>query len=885
MTKAIQTTCPYCGVGCGVLVNKNFPFTVSGDDRHPANIGRLCLKGSTLGETIGLNGRLLYPSVEGARVDWNTALSTVAQKFKDIISEFGPDAIAFYVSGQLLTEEYYVANKLMKGFIGSGNIDTNSRLCMASAVAAQIRAFGEDIVPGNYMDLEQADLVVFVGSNFAWCHPVLFERIKQSKKKVIVIDPRRTATCDNAMLHLQLKPKTDILLFNALLNYLRCEDHLDWEFLENHTEGFSSVMKGIKDASSSIPKVALACGLPEKDISTFFREFAKTEKVVTIFSQGVNQSSHGTDCANSIINCHLATGKIGKPGACPFSITGQPNAMGGREVGGLATQLAAHMTFCDEDVNKLKRFWGSENVTTKPGLKAVDLFSALEDDTIKAVWIMATNPAVSLPDSNKINETLRKKFVVVSECSEKTDTTSYANILLPATTWGEKNGTVTNSERCISRQRAFMEEPGEAKSDWWIICEVAKRMGFEKDFSYASAREIFIEHARLSGYENEGTRGFDISGLGNLSETEYEELQPIQWPIPINNPDGTARMFADGKFFTASGKARFILPESTTPANETSNEYPLILNTGRIRDQWHTMTRTGKVPKLTLHTPEPIVEIHPEDAKTYNIQNNDLVEIRSKWGSAIIKAVITVHQRRGTIFAPFLWNKQFSSDGRINEAVNPNVDPLSGQPEFKHTPVQIALHHSYWRGVIISRDEINIPNGTRFWVKALNTQCWRYEFAGESDVNEILTELQNNILGEWIEYVDKKRNVFRYACFKDNKIQLCAFFSPTLNQFSYNWITDLFLKDNIDDITRQVLLMGHPANNKDNLGRTVCMCFNVGEIAILNAIKTHKLKTVEEIGYTLKAGTNCGSCTSEIRSIIDNSTIRADHSIDITKTS
>lgn len=872
MTNSIvKTVCPYCGVGCGVNVNRSiFPITVYGDEQHPANMGKLCLKGSTLGETIGLNGRLLYPMIEGERVNWDTALSTVAQKFREVVDQFGPDAVAFYVSGQLLTEDYYVANKLMKGFIGSGNIDTNSRLCMSSAVEAYKRAFGSDTVPGNYLDLELADLIVFIGSNFAWCHPVLFQRIKQSKKKVIVIDPRRTATCDIATLHLQIKPKTDILLFNGLLNYLRYEDHLDWEFLENHTEGFSSIMNYLKSAPNSIPEVALHCGLAEKDVSTFFREFAKTERTVTVFSQGVNQSSHGTDCINSIINCHLATGKIGKPGSCPFSITGQPNAMGGREVGGLATMLASHMNFSDENINRLKRFWGAENVATKPGLKAADLFSALKDEKVKAVWIMATNPAISMPNINEITETLLKhKFIVVSDCVLKTDTTSYANVLLPATTWGEKDGTVTNSERCISRQRAFLKKPGEAQPDWWIISEVAKRLGFEKQFSYNNDYEIFVEHARLSGYENNGTRDFDISGLGGLSEAQYGELQPIQWPVTDISPNGTPRMFTDGVFFTASKKARFIVPTSTKPANETNKQYPLILNTGRIRDQWHSMTRTGKVPKLTSHTPEPLLEIHPEDAKTYNIQNNDLVQIKSEWGSATIKATITVQQRKGTVFVPFIWNKQFSSNGRINEVVNPDVDPFSGQPEFKHTPVQIIPQHPSWRGVILSRNEICIPNWASFWVKTLGDQHWRYEFAGESGVEKALSEFQRTISGEWIEYVDRKRNVFRYACLEDDTLHACAFFSPTFNLFSYNWIANLFLKEKIDDVTRQVLLLGQPLNNQDDPGRTVCACFGIGELTILDAIKTYKLKTAEEIKHTLKAGANCGSCVSEIKHILE----------------
>jgi assimilatory nitrate reductase catalytic subunit len=518
MTEPTKTTCPYCGVGCGVLVTPQTDGTLSvrGDPDHPANLGRLCSKGAALGETLGTAGRLLHPTVAGEQVSWDRALDQVAGRLGEIVAAHGPGAVAFYVSGQLLTEDYYVANKLMKGFIGGANIDTNSRLCMASSVAGYKRALGADTVPCDYADLESAELLVLVGSNTAWCHPVIYQRIKQAKqanpeRQIVVIDPRRTATCEIADLHLPVAPGTDTVLFNGLLNWLRREDALDWTFLESHTEGFAAAFTAARESAGSVPRVAAACGVPESDLADFYRRFARTERVVTLYSQGVNQWSFGTDKVNAIINCHLATGRIGRPGMGPFSITGQPNAMGGREVGGLANQLAAHMDFAPEDVDRVGRFWQADGIAREPGLKAVEMLRAVEEGNIKAIWVMATNPAVSMPDADRVRAALRAcELAICSDLFADTDTARCADVLLPAAGWGEKDGTVTNSERCISRQRAFLDPPGEARPDWWILTEVARRMGFADAFPYRSAAEVFREHAALSGFENDGRRDFDI---------------------------------------------------------------------------------------------------------------------------------------------------------------------------------------------------------------------------------------------------------------------------------------------------------------------------------------------------------------------------------------
>ncbi|MGA7799933.1 MAG: molybdopterin-dependent oxidoreductase, partial [Gammaproteobacteria bacterium] len=551
MTDGPATVCPYCGVGCGVVPTaEDGGWKVRGDGTHPANRGRLCSKGAALGETLGADGRLRHPQIAGARVTWDEALDAVADRLRDTISRHGPEAVAFYVSGQLLTEDYYVANKLMKGFIGAANIDTNSRLCMSSAVAAHKRAFGADAVPGCYEDLELADLVVFAGSNAAWAHPVLYQRIAAQKRRrpemrVVVVDPRRTATCDIADLHLALAPGSDAVLFNGLLAHLYREDRLDLDYIDAHTEGFTAALLSARANAGSVPAVAAACGLPEADVAAFFRLFARTERTITFWSQGLNQSSSGVDKGNAVINCHLATGRIGRPGMGPFSITGQPNAMGGREVGGLANLLAAHMDFDDPAaLERVRRFWGAPRLAQGPGLKAVELFDAVGRGEVKAVWIMATNPAVSLPEAERVRAALERcECVIVSDCVADTDTAACADILLPAAPWGEKEGTVTNSERRISRLRAFLPPTGEARPDWWMITGVARRLGFAESFAYDGPADIFREHAALSGLDNDGGRAFDISVLATLSDAEYDTLQPLQWPVTAARPLGTPRLY------------------------------------------------------------------------------------------------------------------------------------------------------------------------------------------------------------------------------------------------------------------------------------------------------------------------------------------------------
>ncbi|MGR9115625.1 MAG: molybdopterin-dependent oxidoreductase [Gammaproteobacteria bacterium] len=883
----IKTTCPYCGVGCGIEASIEDPVThkvtIQGDPNHPSNFGKLCSKGATLGDTVSLENRLLHPVVNDRQTDWNTALDVVAEGLTAVIDQHGPDAVAFYVSGQLLTEDYYVANKLMKGFIGSGNIDTNSRLCMSSAVVGYKRAFGADVVPCNYEDLEQAELIVLAGSNAAWCHPILFQRIRKAKDarpdlKVVVIDPRFTSSCDIADLHLPIKPGMDALLFNGLLAYLEQVKALDSGYIAEHTEGFAETLAAARHSAPGIVAVSGSCGLPAADVERFYHWFATTAKAVTVYSQGINQSGSGSDKCNAIINCHLATGRIGFPGAGPFSFTGQPNAMGGREVGGMANTLAAHMDLENpEHVDRVGRFWGSDRVTNRPGLKAVDMFDAIDAGTIKAIWIMATNPVVTLPDADRFKQALQKcQLVIVSDCIAATDTAELAHIKLPATGWSEKDGTVTNIERRISRQRPLFEPSGEAKPDWWIISQVAARMGFADAFRYRSSADIFREHAALSGFENDaahGIRDFDISAFSDIGQNGFDSLQPVQWPVTSDRPQGTARLFDNGRYFTEDLKARFVAIDPRPPVNAICADYPLILNTGRLRDQWHTMTRTALSAKLNSHSPEPLVEIHPYDAARLGLEQRSLATIASRWGSMIARVEITDYQQPGCLFVPMHWTAQLSSRGRVGAVVNPVVDPHSGQPESKQTPVSITPFRARWYAMVLSRTALQVE-APDYLIKIKGDGFIRYELAAETAPPDWFDWSRKHLVGDaidkvdWLEYSDPKAGVYRTAGLVNNRLQSCLFTAPSWQLPEPGWLATLFSAAEINRAERLSLLSGIPPKGQQDIGRIVCSCFNVGEKTIVNEIKARQLQTVEQIGQTLSAGTGCGSCLSELKGLL-----------------
>ena len=873
-----RTTCPYCGVGCGVLAyphDGGLAADIKGDPDHPANFGRLCSKGSALGETLSLDNRLLRPIVGGTECDWETALGLVAQRFQETIAAHGPDSVAFYVSGQLLIEDYYVANKLMKGFIGSGNIDTNSRLCMASSVAGHRRAFGSDTVPGTYEDLEVADLIVLTGSNLTWCHPILFQRLMAARErrgtKIVAIDPRATATTDAADLHLSLAPGSDVPLFAGLLAHLAKAGRVDKDYVSAHTVGIDAALA--EASRFGIDAAAAATELAAGDLASFYELFARTERVVTVYSQGVNQSSAGTDKVNAIVNCHLATGRIGKPGAGPFSVTGQPNAMGGREVGGLANMLAAHMEIENAEHRRIVQdFWRSPTITTKPGLKAVDLFRAIEDGHVKALWIMGTNPAVTMPEADRVRAALRAcPFVVVSEVCRATDTTALADVLLPSAAWGEKEGSVTNSERRVSRQRAFLRPPGEALPDWRQLCEVAKRMGFAEAFTYREPAEIFAEYARLTAEQNGGSRDLDLGALGDIGEKDYDALAPFQWPRPAGQEARETRFFADGRFYHPDGKARFVPTPFRKLASPTSARFPFVLNTGRIRDQWHTMTRSAKTPRLMAYVGEPFVEIHPADAAAIGVAPADLAEVESAHGRAILRVVVTERQRRGSLFAPIHWTDQHASLARVDALIGAAADPVSGQPELKAAPVAARRFEAAWHAFATSIQPIVVEEA-QYFAAAVTGGGWRAELAGLAAPTDWTAFARRTLaLGDdadVVAYHDAAAGQRRFVAFHDGAFAGALFAAPGPVALARSWIVER-LGQRVAPADRLRPLLGRPSAEERDRGPVVCACFDVGRNEILEAVADlGEAATVAAIGARLKAGTNCGSCRGEIATLI-----------------
>lgn len=865
----VLTTCPYCGVGCGVAATAS---DTRGDQAHPANLGRLCVKGAALHETLGAEGRLLAPFVNGHEASWPQAVTAVARAIRESVARHGPGSVAFYLSGQLLTEDYYVANKLAKGFIRTPHVDTNSRLCMSSAVAAHKGAFGGDLVPGCYEDLELANLLVLAGSNAAWAHPVLYQRMQASARpgrRVVVIDPRKTATSDLADLHLALRPGTDTLLFNGLLCWLVDNDAVDRDYLADHCQGFDQALAAARAEAADLASVARGCDLPVDDVATFYQWFAQEPRAVTAFSQGINQSSAGTDKGNAIINCHLATGRVGKPGASPFSLTGQPNAMGGREVGGLANTLAAHMDYDSPGAReRVARFWGTDAVAAGPGMKAVDLFDAVGRGEIKVLWIMATNPAVSLPETGRIREALaRCPTVIVSDCIRHTDTARYADILLPAAGWGEKDGTVTNSERCISRQRRFLPLAGEARPDWWIISQVARALGHDAGFDYPGPADIFREHARLSGFENAGERFFDISGLAELSEEQYDAFEPRQWPITRVLARDSRRLFTDGRFATADGRGRLVPVVSRLPARALSGDFPLIVNTGRIRDQWHTMTRTARSGRLLAHRPEPFIEAHPEDIRARSLMPGALATLTSAHGRFVGRVRAAPDQRPGEVFVPIHWNDEFTGQGLATALTDSLVDPVSGQPEAKQGHATLTHWPAAWHGRLLVRRDRPKRWTADYWARQTLTDCDSWIVAGRSpaDWRTAVTDW----LGGQPQLVmeDVRAGRFRAARLRNGQLEAVLMVDPEPDALpSMDWLASCFSHPELDDNTRRGLLAAKAVDG-DDAGNLICSCFQVGDRQIQKAIG-RGADSVAALGRELQCGTNCGSCVPEIRSLL-----------------
>lgn len=724
-----QTTCCYCGVGCGIVVKQepNGRLTVEGDKQHPSNRGMLCSKGMNLHYTVmDQSDRLLYPQMRlnrnrpMQRVSWDEALERTAAVFSTFIQKYGPDSVAFYVSGQCLTEEYYLVNKLIKGFIGSNNIDTNSRLCMSSAVVGYKLSLGEDSVPVCYDDIEEADVFLVQGANPAWCHPILWRRIEAHKAanphvKIICVDPRRTDTARSSDLHLPIRPGTDIVLNNAIGRLLIENGDIDADFIANHADGFTAYQEQVMQRS--VEEAADICGISPEAIQTVADWIGRSKGFLSLWTMGLNQSVVGVNKNLSLINLHLITGRIGKPGNGPFSLTGQPNAMGGRETGGLANSLPAHRDVVNAAHRaEVEAFWNSPvNIAAKPGLTATEMVDALADDRLKAIWIINTNPLVSMPDVNATETALKNaRFVVVQDISNRADTVQFADVVLPAAAWLEKEGTMTNAERRIAYLPKVLDAPGEALPDSEIIWRFAQKMGYGDAFAYTNTSAVYDEYARLT----EGTN-VDVTGV------TYELLKQkrtVQWPyskaekesripkIPagsLDNQVGTKRLFTNNRFYTPNGRAQIHAVPDENTSEPTDKDFPLVLTTGRIRDQWHTMTKTGRVAKLNQHIPQPFLQIHPSDAKARGIEEGQLVEVRGRRGEVRVKAQLTEDVRPGLCFLPMHWGKVMAGSSvgsnlnRANNLTNALVDPRSKEPDFKFSAVEVSPYSKPVEKIII----------------------------------------------------------------------------------------------------------------------------------------------------------------------------------------
>lgn len=697
LKKSYNTTCSYCGVGCGITVQKDSKgiLSVEGNANYPVNKGMLCSKGKTLNYVAqDTSDRLLYPQMRWhrhqklKRVSWDTAFKRAAAVFKSIAQRYGNNSVGLYVSGQCLTEEYYLANKLTKGFLGTNNIDTNSRLCMSSAAVGYKKTVGNDAVPISYEDIELADCFLIAGANPAWCHPILFRRIEQHKEKnpqvkIIVVDPRKTDTCELADQHIQLLPGTDAILFNAMARWLIEKKRIDTAFIKNNTSNYEACKK--KAFELSFKEAAQHCGITVDEIKQAAQSIANAKGFISMWTMGLNQSVIGVDKNLALLNLSLLTGQIGKPGCGPFSLTGQPNAMGGREVGGMASLLAAHRDLGNPRHRKeVQDFWGGVAISGEPGFTATEMFDALESGKMKAIWIICTNPIVSLPNARKVEKALEKaNFVIVQDISNRSDTVPYADLVLPAAAWLEKEGTMTNSERRISYLPKVIDAPGEALPDAEILWRFAQEMGFE-GFDYNSVSEVYDEYCLMT----KGTN-IDISGL---SHERLINEGSFQWPVPHSKHPGTPRLFNDGTYFTANGKAHFNAPKHLHNKSEaTSAEYPLILNTGRVRDQWHTRTKTGKVKRLATHIPTPTLQMHPIDAQERDLKNGDVVNIMGKRGQVRLKVTLDNALRPKMVFLPMHWGKILNNDfSRANNLTSPLIDPISKEPDFKYAAVQVT---------------------------------------------------------------------------------------------------------------------------------------------------------------------------------------------------
>jgi assimilatory nitrate reductase catalytic subunit len=896
--KETRSTCCYCGVGCGVIIEHDQQriLNVRGDPDHPANFGRLCTKGSTLHLTTNVEGRLLYPELREQRgsprlrVSWDQALSHATERFTDIVTQHGPDAVAFYVSGQLLTEDYYVFNKLAKGLVGTNNIDTNSRLCMSSAVAGYKQTLGMDAPPACYEDIDHTDCLLIAGANPAYAHPILFRRIEVAKDqrpdlKIIAIDPRRTDTTALADLHLPILPGTDLVLLGSMLHVLLWEGLLDRDYIARHTTGFELARESVREMTPAA--AAAVCGVPAADIVTAARWFGEAKAALSLWCQGLNQSTHGTHNTAAIVHLHLATGQIGRPGAGPFSLTGQPNAMGGREVGGMANLLSAHRDLANPIHRaEVATLWGVPEVPATPGKTAVELFDAVRTGQIKAVWIVCTNPAQSMPELRRVREALAQaEFVVLQEAFADTETSDYADLLLPATTWGEKEGTVTNSERRITHVRAAIAAPGEARADWAIARDFAKLIALRlqkptlaSGFTYACAEDVFREHAA-------STRGRDLD-ISQLSYAILDRDGPQQWPY--REGGGTARLYGDGHFHTVDGKARFVAISAGLLAEKTDARYPLHLTTGRLRDQWHGMSRTGKTARLFNHASEALLDMAPRDMARRGLKDNDLVEVKSRRGKITVRVLNSADLTGGLTFLPMHFGGKHLSHPGVNELLASDFDPYSKQPELKHAAVEVSKAELPYQALIL-RTAVGVDDSDTAvlrWLGKVRPFLARFGYASAALRGreqpalvmriahaEPIPEPWLHALDRLVElpeaqcltYGDPARNVSKRALLVDGRL---AGLRLTGDVVAGDWLLETMIEQWPTAELRPWLLASRatPPAAATRRGKIVCNCFNVAETDIQTAIGEGL--SLQAIQSKLQCGTSCGSCVPELKRLV-----------------
>jgi assimilatory nitrate reductase catalytic subunit len=893
-----RSTCCYCGVGCGVLIEHDGEriINVRGDPDHPANRGRLCTKGATLHLTAVREARALVPQYRETRevprqpIGWDDALRIAARRFAGVIREHGPDAVAFYISGQLLTEDYYVFNKLAKGLVGTNNVDTNSRLCMSSAVAGYKMTLGADAPPACYEDIDVADCFLIAGANMAFAHPILYRRIEDAKKrhpetKIIVVDPRRTDTAAGADLHLPILPGTDPILLNSLLHVLLWEGLTDPRFIREHTEGFDAVRDAVREITPAV--ASRACGVPAQDIVQAARWFGGAKGALSLWCQGLNQSIHGTQNTAAIVHLHLATGQIGRPGAGPLSLTGQPNAMGGREVGGMANLLSAHRDLANPAHRaEVAQLWGIDQVPDKPGKTAVELFEAVRAGEIKALWIACTNPAQSMPQQANVRAALKRAdFVVLQEAFTDVESAEFADLLLPAATWGEKEGTVTNSERRITRVHSAVAAPGEARADWRIGRDFALALGdalgrpdSERLFDYPDVESVFREHAAT-------TRGRDLD-ISTLSYATLDRDGPQQWPY--RDGAGTARLYTDGQFETATGRARFIKIGSPVHAEDVDARYPLHLNTGRLRDQWHGMSRTGKAARLFNHVDEAVLTMHRDDMARRSLADGDLATMRSRRGEIVVRVAASDEMRGGQVFLPMHFGRRFLSHSGANELMPPAVDPVSRQPELKHAAVQVERAKLPFRELVM-RGTVGLPHPEEAvlqWAGRLQPLLQRYRYASLAlagrerpavvlriahDVPptaawtqeiDALVELSDDLC---LRYRDPTRNIDKKALIVDGQLAGVRLSGEVA---AATWLKETMIEAlPTAELRRWIFapLATAPRAAKTR-GRIVCNCLDVAESQITAAIAAGA--NLEALQEKLRCGTSCGSCVPELKRLL-----------------